>query len=184
MVLKIKLTAQEQKMAIAGLICLASLSYLYVAFFWLPITHKKSDTQSKISILDAKIASATRQAEKMPHLKTQIADLEKQAAQLSKQLPSRKGVGDILVTLSKLAERYDISILNFSPGNKVIKPYFIELQYPIVIEGQFHNIGKFFAALSLGERILNIQGVSFGAANPETGIMQVSLTLLAYQYKT
>ncbi len=181
---KIKLTEKEQKMAFAAVLCFASLSYLYIAFFWLPIAHEKSDIQSKISLLDAKIADATRQAEKMPRLKSQIADLERQAAQISQQLPNRKAVGDILVTLSKLAGRYNISILNFAPGKKVIKPYFIELQYPIVIEGQFHDIGKFFAALSLGERILNIQDVSFGAADPETGLMHVSLTLLAYQYKT
>lgn len=181
--IKINLTKKEQKMALAGTLFLAFFGYAYIAFVWIPISQKKSSLQTEIFSTDARISQATSQAEKMPRLKSKIAELEQQAREVSRQLPNKKGVGDTLVILSELAQRHNISIVSFSPGPNIAKPYFIELQYPLVIEGQFHDIGKFFAALALEERLFNIQDVSFGHADPETGIMQVRLTLLAYQYK-
>ena len=183
MAIQISLTKKEQKMAFAGLLCIAFFGYAYIAFVWIPISQKKSSLQTEIFSTDARISEATSQAEKMPRLKSKIADLERQAREISRQLPNKKGVGDTLVILSELARRHNIAIVNFSPGPNISKPYFIELQYPLVIEGQFHDIGKFFAALSLEERLFNIQDVSFGSADPDTGIMQVRLTLLTYQYK-
>lgn len=182
--LKIRLTQNQQKMIFVGVLCLASVGYLYTAFFWLPISGQERDAQGKIKDVESKISVATREAERMPRLESQIADLEKQAGQISQQLPNKKDVGQILITLSQLAQRYGVSIVSFSPGPKTVKPYFFELHYPLVIEGRFHDVGKFFAAISLEKRIFNVENVSFGSADPETGIMQVSLTLLTYQYKT
>ena len=184
MTIKIKLSQNQQKMLLAAVLCVGSLGYLYAAFFWLPISKKEADLQKQLGDLNSKIATATRQSMMMPHLKVQLDELNKQTNEVSKQIPNSKGVGNILVTLSALAQQYNISVISFSPGKQISKPYFFELQYPLTIEGQFHDIGKFFAALALKKRIFNIQDVSFGPANAETGLMHVNFILLAYQYKT
>lgn len=182
--LKIKLSPNQQKMLLATFLFIGSLGYLYIAFFWSPISQKEAGLQKQIQDTNSKIETATRQSMMMSHLKLEISQLNKQATEVSRQIPNTKGVENTLVTLNELAARYNISVISFSPGKQVPNPYFFELQYPMTIEGQFHDIGKFFAALALKKRIFNLQDVSFGSANAETGLIHVNLILLAYQYKT
>ncbi len=184
MTLKINLSQSQQKTLLAAALCIGSVGYLYAAFFWLPISKKETDLQKQIKDTSMKIETATRQSMMLSHLKLEIAQLNKQATEVSRQIPNTKGVGNTLVTISQLAAQYNISVISFSPGKQVTNPYFFELQYPITIEGQFHDIGKFFAALALKKRIFNLRDVSFGPAKADTGLMRVDLILLAYQYKT
>ncbi|PIR15982.1 MAG: hypothetical protein COV48_11385, partial [Elusimicrobia bacterium CG11_big_fil_rev_8_21_14_0_20_64_6] len=67
-------------------------------------------------------------------------------------------------------------------GPQKSQQYFIELAYPVSIRGSYHNIGRFLAAISLEERIFNITGISYPAADA-LGEMTVTFTLLSYQYK-
>ncbi len=182
--LNIKLSPTQQKMLLASALSIGSVGYLYIAFFWLPISKKEAAIQKQLKETNSKIETATRQSMMVSHLKLEIAQLNKQATEISKQIPNTKEVGNTLVTISQLAQQYNVSILSFSPGKQVPNPYFFELQYPLTIEGRFHDIGKFFAALALKKRIFNLQDVSFGSANAETGLIHVNLILLAYQYKT
>ena len=179
----IKLTKQQQQYLVAGVVMLGAIGYCYVTFFWLPISEQIADVEKKTKEVEDKIEKAQRQAARLPRLQAELEELNKQAAESERRLPKKKSVPDILVTVSELADKYHVVLLNFTPGGQATKQFFNELSYPISVKGTFHNVGKFLAAISLEERIFNVQNVVYGDASGDMGEMTVTFTLLSYQYK-
>ena len=179
---QIKLTKQQQQTLAVGAVLLAAGGYAYFAFFWLPISKKIKDTQETITTVEAKILKATQQAARKDRLNAELLLLSDQAAEAEKRLPKKKSVPEILVTVSELAAKQHVELMSFSPGATANKQFFSELNYPMSVKGTFHNIGKFFAAISLEQRIFNVQNVNYPAPDT-TGEMTVTFTLVSYQYK-
>lgn len=178
---QIKLNKQQQQLLIATLLMVGAFGYIYIAFFWLPISDKISDTQKQMDEVEAKIDKAQQQAGRKDKLEKELLRLSDAAVEAERRLPKDKDVPNILVTVSDLAARYHVQLISFSPGGSVNKQYFIELDYPVSVKGSYHNIGKFLAALALEERIFNVQNVAY--AEPSSGVMTVTFTLISYQYK-
>ncbi|MFI5349931.1 MAG: type 4a pilus biogenesis protein PilO [Elusimicrobiota bacterium] len=179
----IQLSKQQQYLG-AGAFLFVIGSIVYVKFFWLPISQKMSDLSEQIAQIDIKISKATAQASRLQRLQLELTTLKQQAVEAERRLPKTKSVPDVLITLSSLAQQNRVSIQNFSPGPQKSLPQqsFIELSYPMSVKGSYHNIGRFFAAVALEERIFNVRNVVFPAAGGE-GEMTVTFTLLTYQYK-
>ena len=180
----IQLSKQQQQYLGAGAFLFVVGGALYVNFFWLPISAKMTDLSAQIAQIDLKISKAKAQASRLQRLQSDLAALKQEAIEAERRLPKTKSVPDVLVTLSSLAQQNDVNIQSFSPGPQKTLPQqsFIELSYPMGVKGSFHNIGRFFAAVALEERIFNIQNVMYPSAAAD-GSMTVTFTLLTYQYK-
>ncbi len=151
-------------------------------FFWSPTSAKIKDAKAKIEEIEAKIEKAQLQAARLPRLEQELVRLNEQAIEAERRLPKKRSVPDILVTVSELAAENHVDLMSFSPGGVSNKQFFSELNFPISVKGGFHSIGKFLAALSLEERIFNVQNVVYGEESP-AGEMMVTFTLVSYQYK-
>src|SRR6185312_6708066 len=143
---QIKLTKQQQQLIMATTLMVGAFGYIYIAFFWLPISTKISDTQKQMDEVEAKIDKAQQQAGRKDRLEKELLRLSDAAVEAERRLPKEKDVPNILVTVSDLAARYHVQLISFAPGASVNKQYFIELNYPISVKGSYHNIGKFLAA--------------------------------------
>ncbi|MBI3551207.1 MAG: type 4a pilus biogenesis protein PilO [Elusimicrobia bacterium] len=181
--INLKLTPQQQKILAGAVIGLVGGGYCYISFFWSPISQKIEEANKTIAEVEGKIDKAEKQAARLPHLQAELAELNQQAIEAEKRLPKKKSTADILVTVSQLAETYHVNLLSFTPGSSTSRQFFIELSYPVSIKGTFHNIGKFLAAVSLEERIFNVQNVMYTEPVGDAGEMQVTFTLVSYQYK-
>lgn len=179
---KFKLTKAHQQMIALGLVILGGGGYLFFAWFWLPTSQSIKDTREKIEAVEKKIEKAKQQEARLPRLEAELLRLNDQAVEAERRLPKKKSVPDILVTVTALAEKQHVELLTFSPGGVVNKQFFVELNYPMTVRGSFHNIGKFFAAISLEERIFNVQNVVYSDPG-SSGAMTVTFTLVSYQYK-
>lgn len=181
--INIKLTKQQQQYLAVGVVLFGAFCYVYIAFFWSPISKRTAEVQKQIEEVEAKIDKAQRQAARLPRLEAEILELNAKAVEAEKRLPRKKSVPDILVTLSALAEKYHVVLVSFTPGQQKSLAFFNELNYPVSVKGSFHNIGKFLAAVALEERIFSVQNVIYGEPAGEAGEMAVNFTLIAYQYK-
>lgn len=179
----IKLTKTQQKYLAVGVVMTGVLLSGYLKFFWLPISRKIEETRAKNQEISGKIEKAKQQAARLPKLEQELVTLNEQAVEAEKRLPRTKSVTDILVTVSDLAAKHRVSILSFAPGGTSSKQYFTELNYPITAKGSFHAIGKFLAALALEERIFNVLNVNYSGGGTEAAELQVTFTLISYQYK-
>jgi Tfp pilus assembly protein PilO len=178
----IQLTKQQQQYLGAGVFLSAVVIFLYVWFFWLPISKKQSDLTDQIQQTERKIVQAKAEASRLKQLQGELAVLKQQAADAEKMLPREKSVPEILDTLSDLALKYDVTIQKFAPGPQKSRQYFVELDYPMSVSGRYNDIGRFLAAIALEERIFNVKDVVYPAAGAD-GKISASFILLTYQYK-
>lgn len=178
----IKLSKQQQQMIAAAVLMLGGFGYSYFRFFWKPVSEKIKETKTKTQETQDKIEKATRQAGRLPRLEMELVALNEQAVEAEQRLPKKKAVTEILVTITALADKNRVSLVSFTPGSQPDKQFFRELNYPMIVRGSYHNIGKFLAAVALEQRIFNVQNVVYTEPNAE-GEMQVSFTLISYQYK-
>jgi len=181
--LSINLTTRQKQYLGAGVLVLGALGYCYLTFFWAPISQQIGEVKAKIADAEKKIQKATHQAARLPSLEAQLVTLNEQAVAAEKRLPKKKSVPDILVTVSEIASKYHVTLLSFTPGGQKSQQYFTELSYPITARGSFHSVGKFLAGLAIEERIFNVQNITYAEGGPDGAEIQVSFTLLSYQYK-
>lgn len=180
--MKLKLTRKQQQIAAVGVVMVGALGFVYFKFFWTPVSDRIEKATAKLESTTRKIMKAKKQAARLDQLRVELERLNERAAEAEKRLPKERGVPNILVAITKIAEQHQITINTFSPGGKAQRQFFIELSYPLSIKGSYHNLGKFLAELALQERIYNVVNVSYGSAN-SSGVMAINLTLLSYQYK-
>ncbi len=177
-----QLSKQQQQYLGAGAVLFIVFSAVYVKFFWLPIAAAKAEATEKIEKIEAQIVKAKQQAARLERLQAEIASLNERAAEAEKRLPKTKSVPDILLAISSLAQKNRVAIKSFTPGPSKSQQFFIELAYPLSVQGSYHNIGRFLAAIGLEERIFNVKDINYPSADA-TGEMTVTFTLLSYQYK-
>jgi type IV pilus assembly protein PilO len=179
----IKLTKQQQQALVASVLGLSAFVYCYVQFFWLPVSKKTADLQSQIEGLVRDIQTARGQVSRLDELDKQLVSLNEHKIEAEKRLPKNKSVPDILVTLDSLGSQYDVFLLSFAPGASKTQQYFVEFRFPVSVRGTFHNVGRFLAALALEQRLYNVYDVKYAEPAGAAGEMQVTFTLVSYQYQ-
>jgi type IV pilus assembly protein PilO len=179
----IKLTKQQQQTLAAVVIGVGAFLYCYIQFFCLPVYKKMVSVNAELENLSKQIAVADGQAKRLPELIKELADLNIRMTEAEKSLPKTKSVPDILVALSALGEKHEVSLLSFAPGAVKPQTYYIELHFPITMRGSFHSLGLFLADLALQQRLYNVFNINFPGTADDTGRMQVTFDLVSYQYK-
>ena len=174
------LTTQQKQYAAGGGVLLIVGGYFYWSLFWSPITGKINDNNKQTADVQQKIEAARRQAKNLESLEKELQALEYQARDAEKRLPPTRDLPTVFETIAKLARRYHVEMATFAPGGASTKTYFIEIPYQISISGNYHDIGKFLAAVAVEERIYNISNVGISSVGDK---LSVQFTLLAYQYK-
>lgn len=178
---KLKLTPKQMQIVAGGLVGLGVGGFLYFKFFWSPVAERIQTARASIEEVDGKINKAKAQAARLPQIEREIVVLQQQATDAERRLPKSKDIPAIIDTVAALARKHKISLTSFAPGPQAAKNYFIEVPYAIVAKASFHDLGRFFSALALEERIFNIRGVSFLGATD--GSITVNFQLISYQYK-
>lgn len=180
--INIQLTKEQQQYLVAAVLFLGGGGYAYVRYFWLPTSERIEATAKLIKETEAKIDKAKSQAVRLPKIQKEIEVLNEQAVEAEKRLPKSKDLPAVIVAMGALSRKNGVVLSNFSPGAQTVRDYFIEVPYTMSVRGTFHDIGRFFAAIALEQRIYNVRGVTYSAPD-ETGKVGVSFTLIAYQYK-
>ena len=179
---KIKLTPKQIQIIAGGAVALVAGGFLYYRFFWSPVSERIAALSASIEEVEGKITKAKAQAARLPQIQRELVVLNQQAADAEKRLPKSKDIPAVIDTLAALAQKYKVGLTSFAPGGQSAKQFFIEVPYTIQAAGTFHDIGRFFAAVAMEERIFSVRNVTFSGAGGGSKLT-VAFTLIAYQYK-
>jgi len=178
-----ELNKEQQQMLVGGVIGLAAFGYCYYAFFWAPITEKINATRDEIASIEKDLDTANRKAATLEELVKKIAELNQQMEDAEKRLPKKKEVANIIETLHDLGKQQRVNLTSITPGNMSAQPLFVEVPYSISMEGSYHSVARFLAALAISERIFHERGLAISTrADPRANI-SANFTLVAYLYR-
>ena len=180
--MNIKLTKEQQQYLVLGVLALGGGGFVYVKYFWMPISEKIAQTKKQIEEVEAKIAKAKTQAVRLNKIQKELEELNIQALEAERRLPKTQDLPGTIDTVTALARRYNVKLTGLSAGASKAQAHFIETAYKVDASATYHELGRLLAGLALEERIFNVRGITYGAPDGE-GRMSVKFDLVSYQYK-
>lgn len=179
--INIKLTPQQQQILVMSILMIGGGGFAYVKYFWLPISVEIKKTREEIDKVDKQIKTAKKNAGKLKQIQEDLDKLNKQAEETEKGLPQDEDFPGVVDTVTDLARKHNVNIKSFSTGSLQPQAHFIEISYTLSASGLYHDVGRFFASLSLEERIFHVRNVNFSSTGGEE--VSISFKLMSYQYK-
>ncbi|MFH1259395.1 MAG: type 4a pilus biogenesis protein PilO [Elusimicrobiota bacterium] len=180
---EIKLTNQHKILiGMVGLVVPIMVYFQMIKPIDLQITQKKSD----LAGLQAKLNEAIAISSELVPLEADIANIKLSIKQTEKKLPTSKEIPQLLRDITASAEKFGISIQNFTPQATGEKQYYMEIPISLTISTSYHRFAEFAAEIGQFERIIkteNVQLTPIGSAeNPNTTV-NVNFRFITYAYR-
>ena len=180
------MTKKTQQNLIALTIAVACIVFVYYKYLLAPLDVKYADSYQKLLATESRLAETKRRAMELPQLRAEMLQLQMAVADLEKRLPKDKEIPELLRTLTKTAQHFQLKILNISPGPVTAKANYNEVPFQITAQGTYHSLANFFAELGQRSRILSERNLTI-TGNPSTKesgtTVNANFTLIAYTYK-
>lgn len=174
---------QQQLIALSAI--LALLMFVYFSYIYKPLSQKCSKIYDEVKKMEAKLNDTKKRALELPKLQFEMKVLEQEVADLEKLLPKDKEIPELLRTITKTAQTFQLKISNFQPEAVAQLPNYNEIPFKVTLKGSYHSLAAFLAELGQEQRILNsrnlvLNGLQATKDNPST--IDANFSLLAYTF--
>jgi type IV pilus assembly protein PilO len=106
--------------------------------------------------LQRKLSEVRSIAANIGAFEAEITQLQAQLAVALRQLPNEKQLEVLLADISNLGKTAGIKIKSFKRENEVMHDFYAEVPISVVLEGNFHEIARFFDSVARLPRIVNM----------------------------
>ena len=139
---------------LAGIAVLIGAAYY---FGYYQAEHEKLVTLRAQELeLQRKLSEVRSVAANLAAFEEEIANLELKLSKVLRQLPNEKELEVLLTDISNLGKKSGIEIKSFKRLEEIPHDFYAEVPISIEIEGEYHNIGRFFDLMSDLPRIVNM----------------------------
>ena len=114
---------------------------------------------------------------------TEIAELEVKLKKALRQLPNEKQLEVLLTDISNLGKTAGVEIRSFQRQNEIFHDFYAEVPIAIELDGEYHDIGKFFDLLSKLKRIVNMGSLKVGVAKESIDSTRLKVTGVATTFR-
>jgi type IV pilus assembly protein PilO len=163
-----------------------TLLLLGAAFYFVlfkPKYEQFKGLQAKLSDLQNQIQENRKIADNLPKLKKDFEQLKIQLEAALTELPNQKEIPTLLTSITNDGKSAGLDFLVFRPKPEQPKDFYSEVPVDIVVSGSFHNVAKFFVAVSELPRIVNINNVSVSDIRDVGGRTMMKVNCLATTFR-
>jgi type IV pilus assembly protein PilO len=112
--------------------------------------------QGEEANLQRKLSEVRLIAGNIDAFEMEISGLKIKLKKALRQLPNEKQLEVLLTDISNLGKTAGVEIRSFQRQEEIFHDFYAEVPISIVLDGQYHDIGKFFELLSGLKRIVNM----------------------------
>ena len=179
---QMKLTKEQMIQIAAGALFGGLFIFVYLSYFWMPLSKTISENTGKIASMESDINKARMQKAKYKDLEAKLESLKSQKDAAQKKLPKDRKLPDLLRTITDLSKKYKVTIQSIGSPTTGKETYFIKASYQMSVLCDYHSLGRFMTALGLEERILTMENLSITGTPGSDNSVSATFTLVAYQY--
>jgi len=175
----------QQKLIMMALFLAGSL-FVYRNFLLTPLVLKYKDSRTRLEESQRKLTEMRKRALELPRLQAEMKQLEQEVVELERRLPKDREIPDLLRTLTKIAQHYQLKVTNISPGAIGTQANYYEVPFQITLQGTFHSLGGFLTELGQASRIFSERNMNLNeivATKENTSTVNATFTLIAYTFK-
>ena len=155
---------------------------LYGVFFiWFhgPMQQEIVEKTIQRRTLQAEVENAKTTAARLPEFRREVERKEATLQALSRILPSRKEVDDLLRKVQQLAAESSLDVLRFRPDALRPQDFYAEFPITLDLDGSYHNLAYFFDRLSRLSRIVNVSNLKITSKRDPTISSTISASCTA-----
>jgi len=146
---------QSQRIALLAAIAAAVVgSYIYL--FYLPARATLERLGAQQLELQRKLSEVSSVAANLPAFQARLTELDVELKTALRQLPNSKELPGLLTDISSRGKNAGLEFKAFRPKEEVPREFYAEVPIEIEFNGGFHEIARFFDALSKLPRIVNV----------------------------
>jgi len=113
----------------------------------------------------------------------EIEELEIKLKKALRQLPNEKQLEVLLTDISNLGKTAGVEIRSFQRQEEIFHDFYAEVPIAIQLDGEYHDIGKFFELLSGLKRIVNMGSLKIGVTKESIESTRLKVTGVATTFR-
>ena len=114
--------------------------------------------------LQRSLNNARSIANNVASFEIEVAGLERDLDLALKQLPNRKQFEDLLQDISTAGKKVGVMIKSIDRDKEVRRDFYAEVPFKIELEGNYHDLARFFEMVASLPRIVNMGGLDIKVA--------------------
>lgn len=181
------LTKQQQQTIVLIVMFVFGGGYAYINYMMKPTNERIQKAEAKLTDLRTRIERAERQSRRLPALEAEYEQLQRDLADLEKQLPKDQNVPNIIRTLTDEANRENMVFTRLAPRKTTRQNYFEIIPFDLQFKGSLHSLARFLAALGQQERIFKAEDITLtpiGGDLQTLGVpLSIQLAIQTYAYR-
>jgi type IV pilus assembly protein PilO len=121
--------------------------------------------QGQAEELQRKLNKVRVVASNLAEFEQEVAKLERDLALVVKQLPSKKQFEDLLRDISTAGKKVGVSIKTIERKDEISHSFYAEVPFKLELEGEYHNVARFFEQMAALRRIVNMGAMEIKIAS-------------------
>jgi len=163
---------------IGALICLG-----YYFGFYQDYAQELERLQGEEATLERKLSEVRLIAGNINAFEAEIEGLELKLKKALRQLPNEKQLEVLLTDISNLGKTAGVEIRSFQRQEEIFHDFYAEVPISIELDGEYHDIGKFFEMLSQLKRIVNMGSLKITVAKESLEETRLKVTGIATTFR-
>ncbi len=177
-----KLTKNQKAAVLGGTLLL--LTAVYVSLFYLPQSRKCAQLAKEVAATSQELTTVKTAAGGLQNFRVQMADSQEKFREALTLLPNTKEIPGLLSAISRAGNQSGLEFKLFKPNLEVPKQFYADIPVEVKVVGTYHDIARFFDAVSKLSRIVNISELKMSdPKETSNGTVAVTAQCLATTYK-
>lgn len=151
-----------------------------------PKVEKLNKKEQESKKLEAEYIENAAVRDNLPKFQEEVNILNQQLERAVTLLPNEANVHNLYKQLFVEAEKANIDLLSFKPGNLGRKDFYSELKLEVRLKGSYHRIAEFIDRVGKLDRIVNVSNINFtsrGVSKNET-ILEMNTSVTTYTFSS
>jgi len=148
---------------LAGVVLGGALVGAFYYFMAKPRYEDLARKDRRLTDLQAQIQKGRAAKEKLPQFREEVRRAELELEKLLRILPARRNTPELLRRIRQLTDQGNFNLLRFTPRGFVDREFYSEWPIQVSLQGDYHNLAKFFDRIARFSRIINIDNLRISA---------------------
>ena len=184
---KVENLSKAQRILISAVLFIVILA-VFIYFFYWPKFEKIASLKAELTKIEAKLATAKRNAAGLKKFQAKIKEAEAQFNMAMKKLPEKEEIPSLLTAISDSGQAAGLDFLLFEPKAEKKKEFYAEIPVAMSLRGDYHNLAVFFDQVARLNRIVNIENIKMsrgkkGKNSSASSSKALTATCTAVTYK-
>ena len=147
---------------VAAILVLISAGYWF--FSYQPTKQELRTLAVRAQELQRNLNNARSVANNVAGFEAEVAGLERDLDLALKQLPNKKQFEDLLQDISTAGKKVGVTIKSIDRDQEIDRDFYAEVPFKIEIEGEYHDLARFFEMVANLPRIVNMGSLDIKVA--------------------